>query len=184
MAHSASFRTMLIVFGMWSAVGLGMGGAWWWLQGRTRELYDASHAVESEIAMRVRERGEAKNLVKSARVYQPDFDRFAHFFVARERPVEFIEALEDTARKAGVIMFLTLDEGESKKTILTFHLTAEGVEDRVRTFLSLMELLPYGILVEEVSFERGIIDAKAASVSKIESSSRTRLTLLLKVQTL
>ena len=83
-----------------------------------------------------------------------DFSKIKSFSVNKERPVVFIEDLEDIARKTLNRIGINFDEGKSKDKNIYFRLMVDGSEDSLLKYLKLLELLPYKIKVEEVSFQK------------------------------
>lgn len=83
-----------------------------------------------------------------------DLARISSFSVDKERPVVFIEALEEAAKKSGNRVTIGFSEGKSKNKDIFFQLVVEGSESSVLKYLKLLEFLPYKIKVEEVALQR------------------------------
>lgn len=83
-----------------------------------------------------------------------DLEKIRSFLVSKERPVVFLENLEETARKTRNRIAINFDEGKSKDQNLFFRLTLEGGEENVLKYLRLLELMPYKLKVEEVSIQK------------------------------
>lgn len=139
-------------FSLLTLVG-GVSGLWLLSRSVTR-TQDSIQRIRSEILMLEEER-------KFARVVQSFLDKrgddiagLDKIFIDRERPVEFIETLENLARTTGNRLTIEFNEGVSTKTILSFRLTIEGAESSTKKYLELLELLPYIIKIENLSFQK------------------------------
>ena len=75
-------------------------------------------------------------------------------FVDRERPVELIERLESTASSTRAALLIDLDARSADEEFLALRLTLEGSNQSILKYLSLLELLPYEIKIDEIAFQR------------------------------
>ena len=101
----------------------------------------------------------------------------SNFFINYREPVEFIETLEDLAKKTGVILAIDLALGVPGANELPLRLNIEGSEKNVLRYLRLLELLPNQILVEDIGFQ-SILSAPGVSLAS------HRLQLSIRVSTL
>lgn len=103
---------------------------------------------------------EERKFARTARAFlkerEPDLKRIDQFAIDRERPVEFIEALENLARKTSNTLALEFDEGRSTAKHLSFRMTLQGEEENAHRYLKLLELLPYFIRIEELRVRRTV----------------------------
>jgi hypothetical protein len=109
-------------------------------------------------------------------------DRLNAFLVNRERPLAFIEGVEQLAKYTGNSVSIDLIESQATKDALAFRLTVEGELPRLIRYLALLENMPYGVSFEEFSYQRTASELIRASGGKEIPPSR--LILLLKVKTL
>lgn len=139
-----------------------------------REGERAIREVEGKIAAS-KEREEAARAA-SALLQQRrgDIARITAFLVDKEKPVVFIETIENLAKNTGNRLELTLAGDERKDSELAFIALVQGTEEGVMRYLKLLELLPYAITFDTVRFERTPSDTGTAS---------HRLTLGLRVRT-
>lgn len=97
------------------------------------------------------------------------------FFVSRETPLPFIEALETLAKNTRNRVALDFAEEASSNDTLAFRLTIEGSKSDVLRYLSLLEAMPYDVEIKDITFQ------KNPSQSKDVAASRT--ILLIRVKT-
>ena len=128
-------------------------------------------AVRTSIAALEQERRQARGFDRIIEERGGDLQRVEAFFVDRERPLEFIERLENLAKAAKSQIALEA-EGPDSPGRLVFRVTLDGFEANIIAFLKLFELLPYEIQVEEFTLEK-ILGAK---------ESDTRLTAQIAVR--
>lgn len=116
-----------------------------------------------------------------------DLARINKFFVDRERPVDFIESLEEMAKKTKNRVAIDFNEARSKSKNLFFKLTIEGSENSVRKYLKLLELMPYKIRVEDLTFQKITISETPTFVRQPKGSEipiSQRIIVLIQVDTL
>lgn len=114
-----------------------------------------------------------------------DLEKIRSFLISKDRPVVFIESLEELARKTRNRIAINFDEGKSKDQNLFFRLTLEGGEENVLKYLQLLELMPYKLKVEEVSIQK-LTSAGGRAYVSIPAESGIllshRLTVLIQVE--
>lgn len=117
-----------------------------------------------------------------------DFAKISKFFIDRERPVDFIEGLEEMAKKTNNLIAIDFNEVQSKKSKnLFFKLTIEGNENSVRKYLKLLELMPYKIKVEALTFQKITTSEVPIFFRQPKGSAATvsrRIIVLIQVDTL
>lgn len=104
-----------------------------------------------------------------------DRKRIREFFVSREAPLPFIEALETLAKNTRNRVALDFAEEEGSNDTLAFRLTIEGSKSSALRYLSLLETVLYDIEIKDLTFQ------KIPSQSKDISASR--IILLIRVKT-
>lgn len=85
-----------------------------------------------------------------------DIQRIQHIAIDPERPLRFIETIEQIGRITGVKVALTINEKQNDMQELLFRATLQGDEKNVRAMLALIEQLPYQINITHISFQRDI----------------------------
>lgn len=144
---------------------------------------DILSSIESRIATLEFDRRTALAVAEVIRKHSSDFERIGKFLIDRERPVEFIEALENLANSTDneiAIDVVAAERGASKDT-LSFRLTIEGSSASVFRYLRLLELMPYHISAEDFNYQT--LNLAPAVGGKSKSSSQMRLAILIKVKT-
>ena len=115
-----------------------------------------------------------------------DMERIRGFFVNRSQPVAFVEELERIAAAVGASVAFEVDEDHSGPADLLFRLTAEGRQESVLRYLTLLEDAPYLMRMEEVTFLKSAgagADARAPVASGV-SVPEARATVQMRVQAL
>lgn len=166
-----------------SIFGLVLG----WLFIRVKKASVALKETADKIALLETERKTARETQILFKVRAEDLTKINRFFVDRERPVEFIENLEKIAQKTKGQIVIDFDEGRSKEKNLFFRLTVDGSEAGTRKYLKLLELMPYKIGVENVTFQKIIAGEMPAFPSRpkvLKDTKSHRLTILIQVETL
>lgn len=134
-------------------LGGGMGGLWLLSRSVTRTQASIQR-IRNEILMLEEERRFARAVQSFLDKRGDDIAGLDKIFIDRERPVEFIETVENLARTTGNRLTIEFNEGVSTKTILSFRLTIEGAESSTKKYLELLELLPHIIKIENLSFQK------------------------------
>lgn len=132
--------------------------------------------VKQEIISAEAERKEARSLKKTLEERDADIARINKFIINRQSPIEFIEELENLARRTQNSIILDV-QNEKNGPDLSFRLTLEGSQDSVTKYLRALELLPYEIQVEDIAYQRVSSDPRVAG-----SSAFSRLILSIKVK--
>lgn len=99
----------------------------------------------------------------------------------KDRPLEFIEALENIARISGSLIEITPIEG--KDSLSTFLIAVEGDFPSLFKFLKLVEVMQYKISIEEANFEKRSGQSSLGSLAQQSlSAGSMRLNLTLKTR--
>ncbi|MDP3769395.1 MAG: hypothetical protein Q8R40_00465 [bacterium] len=85
-----------------------------------------------------------------------DIARLTALSVNRDRPLQFIERMEQIGRITNTVLSLNIDETKSTAESLMFRLVIDGTDTSVRKMLRLIEALPYQITIENLSFQKDI----------------------------
>lgn len=141
---------------------------------RTAFLKEALLLEEKRRAIRV-----SSQILDENRVI---LNRLTAFLVNKERPLAFIEALEELAVSADTAISLDLVEPQETADALTFRLTVEGTAPRMLRYIALLENMPYIVIFEEFSYQ--LLSEELLRASGREGEAPSRLILLLKVKTI
>ena len=83
-----------------------------------------------------------------------DITRLTNLSVNRDRPLQFIERIEQIGHLTNTILSLNIDEARGTSESLMFRASIDGSETGVRNMLRLIEALPYQITIENMAFQR------------------------------
>ena len=109
-----------------------------------------------------------------------DEERIRKTLFDKDRPLEFIEALENVARLSGGSVEIT--PVESNDSLSTFLIAAEGDFPSLFKFLKLVEVMQYQVDIEEANFEKRVGVSAQASNQPVLGAGPMRLNLTLKTQ--
>lgn len=138
-----------------------LGGTLFSLSSAVQRANAMLDSLEEKLRTVEDERASARLLKKILAVNEKELQKLRGFFVERERPVEFIEYLEEVARQSRNSLILDVTESEPGQP-LTFRLTVDGSERSVAKYLALLESMRYRLEIKEFSFQR------------LDSTSRSR----------
>lgn len=136
---------------------------------------DNLEVIDAKIASLEKERRAVRIETMLLAERTADLKRIREFFVNRETPLPFIEALETLAKNTQNRVALDFAEEESSNDTLAFRLTIEGSKFSALRYLSLLEIMLYDIEIKDLTFQ------KIPSQSKDVSASR--IILLIRVKT-
>lgn len=163
-----------------------LAGAFFWMARSVRQGVIARQAIAQDIADSVHDRETARSAASLVRARAGDLNRIRNFFVDREHPVAFVEALERVAMNTDTTLVLDVDEGSSAKDTLLFRLTVEGDRAGVIRYVRVLEAMPYVMQVDEMLLEKVSPESYRARVSSGRTpdgrvpTTRLLLTILVK----
>lgn len=150
-------------------------GAFTWLylyiQGSTERLA----IIENNLYLLDEERRSARSVELIFDVKKEEIFRLGKFFIPGDKPVEFIENLEKIARGTANQISLEVVTEKPVGGALSFRIAVEGYKESAIRYLSLIELLPHELSIEEFSFQK---------LGAIAEPEKVRLVLLIRVKTL
>lgn len=164
------FSSIFVILSVWIFA--------WFATGVWGMPFDIQVAKSRAAALEMK-RKEARAMSTLFEERREAIERFSKFFVNYREPAEFIETLEDLARKTGVILSIDLALGAPGVNELPLRLNIEGSEKNVLRYLKLLELLPYKILVEDIGFQ-SILSAPGALLASHRLQLSIRVSTLLK----
>ena len=171
-------KQKLIVAGAVSALVLGL--AWWGFWRLAVGVWQRDFVLgelQSKIEAMREDRERARDLAVILERRKSDLDRIDKFFVNRERPVAFIEAIERLGAATGNKIAIDVAEARDDGQRLGFRLTLEGGENNLLRYVRLLETLPYKLEMEETFFQRNMPDS-----SGVPKTAAVRLILSFKVR--
>lgn len=125
----------------------------------SNNIYAYRNMLESSAAKISLGEREFSRMVKISDVIKSrsqDIQRIRHIAIDPDRPLRFIETIEQIGRITGVKVVLTINEKKDDVQELLFHAILQGNEKDVRAMLALIEQLPYQINITHISFQRNI----------------------------
>lgn len=114
-----------------------------------------------------------------------DFGRVSNFLVQREQPIDFIEFLDEIKRQTTSSVAVEVGDPKEDSAMLTFRLVVEGKQKNIEKYISLLELMPYEIRVEEIQFQKVSAgeNLAAARIKTAGGLPDSRLNVVIKVKT-
>lgn len=167
------------------ALTVALGWTNWKMYSVLTVARDTIQEIEKKIAAMEEQKRSAKRFQNLRIERREDIDRINSFFVNKEKPVEFIEDLEELARNTKNRLLLSVDS-TATGNILKFRIEIEGTQESVFRYLKLLELVPYEAYITDISMSK--IIGSRGPVSQLEKSgavalATTKLGLALKVRT-
>jgi Tfp pilus assembly protein PilO len=166
-------------------VAAGCIGFWLLIRHTVQEIYVAEAAAE-EAKVNFQEENALKNLLGEV---GPDIQKLNTRIIAPEGTVAFITYIESLARSAGVgITINSVDVKDSTKELekekfellmLTIH--AEGAWKEIYTFISMVESLPYKVVIESVGLSQDAFTQSNASGTAQTVSHTWKGNIMIKV---
>lgn len=83
-----------------------------------------------------------------------DIKRINDFFADHQRPVQFLQDMEQTAELTSNNLLITPGSGEQIENTLAFNFEIDGTAQSVFQFLRALEYAPYSITTNEFTFQR------------------------------
>lgn len=173
------FKNLIVTIFFSSLFVLLSGWVFVWLVLQVWSVSFDIQVAKSKAAALELERKEVRSMNMLFEERREAIERFSKFFVNYREPVEFIETLEDLARKTGNILSIDLALGSPGLKELPLRLNIEGSEKNVLRYLKLLELLPYQILVEDIGFQN-ILSTPGVSLVSHRLQLSIRVSTLLK----
>lgn len=164
---------------------VGSLGVSFWLMIRSIKNFGQSFQnIANKIAAHEEDREQARHADALVKKRETDIKKVKEFFIDRKEPVLFIEQLEEIARTTRNKVALTIDEEKGETNSLMFRVSVQGSEATVRMMLTLIELMPYQIAVEDIIFEKREDVEVLAKGGGAGGNAPSTLLVLLRVQSL
>ena len=155
------FSRALIAAILCNAVAL---GAFWWIFSSMSAKNDHAAALSSQIQNQLSQQQSAEGVRKALAESADDRAQLARYFLDKDSVVGFIEGLQRAGAALGVtVQVSSLNEGQvplqggGSAATLDISLDSRGTWSSVRSFLALLEKLPYSA------------DFSAVTMSQIDS---------------
>ena len=149
----------------------------WFLYREMQAIKTEIQTIREGIASLEAENGAIRDFqaVRSRRA--DDIGRINKFFIEKDRPLDFIESLEYLGRITQTALAIDAGGMNKESDYFTFRLAIDGNQKNTFKFLSLLERMPYTILVSSLAvsnLERDLQNPEA---------QHTRLSLTIKART-
>ena len=149
----------------------------WFLYREMRGIKTEIQTIRDGIALLEAENGAIRDFqtIRSRRA--DDIKRINNFFIEKDRPLDFIEAIESLGRITRSTLAIDAGGIDKESDYFTFRLAIDGDPENTLNFLSLLEQIPYTIRVSSFT------------VSNLEGNPqdpemrRTRLSLTINART-
>ena len=151
------------------------------ISNNVRRYHDTLEMAVTDISLGEKDFNQMKTIADLIKNRDADIQRIEHIAVDHERPLQFIETMEQIAHISSIKVALAVDETGRDPQSLVFRATLEGSRQGVRTMLALIEQLPYQINIEHISFQQNVPDT--FTKSQTDSSALTHLLLVMKIKT-
>lgn len=171
------FQKLIASLIFYLALVIASGGLFFWLNLRVQGSAAERERIETEIASLEEDRRRARQAELVFEEKKAELERLKNVFISPEKPVEFIEGLEKIARGTGNSISLDLVSEKLVGGAFSFRISVEGTEESTAKYLSLLELMPYEIAIEEFTLQR----TRAAPGGR---EKEARLSVVINVKTL
>lgn len=149
----------------------------WFLYREMRAIKTEIQTIRDGIALLEAENGAIRDFqtIRSRRA--DDIKRINKFFIEKDRPLDFIEAIESLGRTTQTTLAIDAGGMSKESDDFTFRLAIDGEQKNTLKFLSLLEQMPYTVRISSLA------------VSNLEGNPqnpemrRTRLSLTIKART-
>lgn len=174
-------RTVFFITVTVSCIALGASAyAFTRLANRVLNYRTTLEILDAQISALEEKRMHARRIDTLLKGRAADLARVKASFVER-RPIALIEEIERIADHTKNNLVLEIIEDGSVPRDVELRLSIEGSEQSVRAMLQLIELLPYQVSIDDLTFERvnvsGASAATSLSATKGVSVPSARLTL-------
>ena len=178
--HVSLFQRFLLTSALLAMIILACGASYWWMYTAIGGFSGSLDAIAEKIASREQDRVMASHIGTTLKKHDAQLARIAGFLVSKTQPVNFIEDLEAIGRTTNSNVKVTANEASDSADMLVFHIASDGTSDGLRRMVRLIELMPYRVTIDDVSYQgggNGLISAPNLS------SSGATVTLTLRVKT-
>lgn len=152
------------------------------ISGNVQNYRDTLAATDAKIATGEKDFDRLAKISDLLKNRQADIGRLQAITIDRQRPLVFIEAIEQIAHVTNTKIALAVNETKASADSLSFGATLEGSEKNVRTMLALIQTLPYQITIDNISFQRDIPNTSGAGQGPLLPITRIILAIRVKTQ--
>ena len=155
---------------------LALGTAFGWLALHTKKITKDVMAVETKLAALEYERKNAHTIEALIETHKPLTERINQTLVSPDRPIAFLEELTELGKQTDNKITLDYSEQESDAKSIVFRITVEGMQKNTFIYLTLLELLPFAITIENINWQN------TSSPESAIRTSDTRMVLTIRVK--
>ena len=153
MKNHKNYRSLVIITSSIILVGFAIAGTWYLYQNVNR-IRTENFNIRQSIASLEAENNSIRDFQAIRTSRQADIERINKFFIEKERPLNFIEAMESLGRSTRIRMSLDAAGQPDKGNSFTFRILAEGERSNIFRLISLIEKMPYYITVNSFSLNQ------------------------------
>lgn len=179
MMHIASKKLILTIF-VASLFIIASGLLFAWLVIHVQTVTQGLKEVETEIATHEANRTSARKAEVSLEENKDIVARINNTLINHDRPIDFLEELTNLGKNTGNKIVLDYLEQESSADSLVFRITIDGTKASVLNYLTILELTPYVITIENINWLDMTEENTGAPTT---SKADTRLLFTLRVKT-
>lgn len=149
----------------------------WFLYREMRAIKTEIQTIRDGIALLEAENGTIRDFQTIRSRRRDDIGRINKFFIEKDRPLDFIEAIESLGRITHSTLAIDAGGVSKESDYFIFRLAIDGDQENTLKFLSLLERMPYTIRISSLT------------VSNLEGNPqnpevrRTRLSLTINART-
>jgi len=175
-------QKFILSTGLFAAlVGIFIWG-FWRLQRNIAHFTVGLEEASQKVISLERERRDARRTGSLLLTREKELEPLIQFFVDRERPVAFLEHLEEVARRTRNTLAVDVGQEQQDESALALRLTIEGNRKSLLQYLKLLELMPYQITVEDIAFQ-DISGGASARSGKQTAAPSAQLLISIRVKT-
>ena len=153
--HLSLFQRFLLTSAFLAVIIVACGAGYWWMYASIGGFSGSLDAIAEKIASREQDRVKANHVGTTLKKRASELARINGLFVSKTQPVNFIEDLEAIGRATGSDVKVAANEAGDSTDMLVFHLTASGSSSGLRRMVRLIELMPYEVVIDDVSYQTG-----------------------------
>lgn len=175
---SAKYKFAIALSSIFLAAGF-LVWVFFYLSTGVTQARDDVDGIREKISLLEAERESARRTQKIFETHEEDIKEIYKVFANKERPIEFIQALEEAGKASEVALSLELDQSNKEAGKLYFQITLDGFNRNLLRYVEMLGFLPYDVEIQNIGYQKSAGSPVNASKGPKGSS---RLMLLLSVQ--